>query len=1028
MKNKNTVLSLLFIFIAICAYNLYYTYVQFSLNGKISEAEAAFNQLPADQSKWSGEDSVTYDEYVKTLAELEPDRKKAADLSFTLGLDLQGGMFVTLEVVMEDLLKELAATPEDSSFQAALACASEKRSQVAQPYIPLFINCFREINPTEGALGAIFTSEDLDISFGTTDGEVAEILQSKADAALDRTFNIIRARIDQFGVVSPTLQKQENTDRILLELPGVKDKERVRTLLRSTAKLEFYTCYSFQDAFPVLIDINERLRQLEGLSDTTETVAATDSTATDSTAIAAGDTSATDTSASDTSLASEDADTTRDFASLSPEEQEKERQKFRRENPLFARLVQPNFEAIAQGTPYTPLVGYAVPSDTASVNSMLRRDEIKELIPEDMRFVWSFKQDDATDEGSAYLELIAIRTIDEGPAMGGDAVSTARQDFDPNTGEPIVSVSMTSEGTAQWGLITQGNVGRHIAILLDNGVYSFPRVEGAITTGQTRISGSFSVETAKDLANVLEAGQLPVPARIEGEETVGPTLGKDNIQSGLTSFIIAFLAILVFMALYYAKAGVVANVALLANILFILGTSAAFTVVMTLPGIAAIVLTMGMAVDANVLIFERIREELGKDKTLKASIKAGFDNAFSAIMDGNITTFLVGVILYAFGVGPIRGFAVSLMIGIVTTLIAALIISRFILDFYGNKGAGAMNFGFKWSNTIFSNLSLKMIARRRTMYIVSSTAIVLSLLAILTIGFKTGVDFQGGRQFTIAFTDAEGNAKGLQSDDVAQIRRDLTEAFENQSLVVKTLSSNNQLMVTTNYLVEDRAATERVIEVMKQGVNKNYGSAQGWKLDDEISVSDIGPTVANDIKEAAVYSVIFSLIVIFLYILIRFRKWQYSTGALAALFHDVLITLGVFSFLSLFENLPLNVEMNQNLIAALLTIIGYSINDTVIVFDRIRENLEEMKTSNLATVYDASIDQTLSRTIITSGTTVLVALILVLFGGDVISGFMFAIVVGVGIGTYSSIFVASPIAFDLLERYSDKKAVEPAKA
>ena len=536
------------------------------------------------------------------------------------------------------------------------------------------------------------------------------------------------------------------------------------------------------------------------------------------------------------------------------------------------------------------------------------------------------------------------------------------------------------------------------------------------------------METAKDLANVLEAGQLPVPARIEGEETVGPTLGKDNIQSGLTSFVIAFIAILAFMALYYAKAGLVANVALLANILFILGTSAAFTVVMTLPGIAAIVLTMGMAVDANVLIFERIREELLKDKTLKAAIKAGFDNAFSAIMDGNITTFLIGVVLYSFGVGPIRGFAVSLMIGIVTTLIAALIISRFILDYYGNKGAGSMNFGFNWSNTIFANLSVKMIARRRTMYIVSSTAVVLSLLAILTIGFKTGVDFQGGRQFTISFLDASGNPKDLASEDISQIRTDLTAAFENQSLVVKTLSSNNQLMVTTNYLVEDRAATERVIEAMKAGINQNYGTAQGWVLDDEISVSDIGPTVANDIKEAAVYSVIFSLIIIFLYILIRFRKWQYSTGAIAALFHDVLITLGVFSFLSLFDSLPFNVEVNQNLIAALLTIIGYSINDTVIVFDRIRENLSEMKTSNLATVYNASIDQTLSRTIITSGTTVLVALILVLFGGDVISGFMFAIVVGVGIGTYSSIFVASPIAFDLLERYDASKAAEPAKA
>ncbi|MDP5172810.1 MAG: protein translocase subunit SecDF [Bacteroidia bacterium] len=1019
MQNKNTVLTLLFIFIAICAYNLYYTYVQFSLDGKISEAESAYNQLDENQSKWSGEDSATYDNFTKTIAELEPDRKKAADLSFTLGLDLQGGMFVTLEVVMEDLLKELAATPEDSAFQQALVCATDKRKQLAQPYIPLFIDCFKQINPTEGALGAIFTSEDLDISFGTTDDEVAEILQSKSDAALDRTFNIIRARIDQFGVVSPTLQKQGNTDRILLELPGVKDKDRVRELLRSTARLEFYTCYGFQDAFPVLVDVNEKMRQLAGLSDTTEAVAATDSSD-----VATAEVDST--SADSIAQAEAVADTTPDFASLSEEDQEKERQKFRRENPLFARLQQPNYQVIAQGTPYTPLVGYAFPTDTAKINEILKKEEVQALIPEDMRFVWSVDNGNTSDEGGAkFLELIAIRTIDGGPAMGGEAVSTARQDFDPTTGEAIVSVSMTSEGTSSWGLITQNNVERHIAILLDGYVYSFPRVESAITTGQTRISGSFTVNTAKDLANILEAGQLPVRARIEGEETVGPTLGEENIQSGLNSFLIAFLITLIFMGAYYAKAGLVANVALLANLLFILGCSAAFTIVLTLPGIAAIVLTVGMAVDANVLIFERIREELLKDKTLKASIKSGFQNAFSSVMDANITTFLTGVVLYAFGVGPIRGFAVSLMIGIVTSLIAALIISRLILDYYGEKGGKSMNFGFDWSMNIFKNVKLKMVERTKTMYIVSGTLIVLSLLLFVTQGFKTGVDFNGGRQFTIAFTDASGNPKNLETSDVSQIRQDLATAFENQGLVVKTLSSDNQLMVTTSYLVDDRAATEAVTAAMEKGVDVNYSEAKGWNMEVK-SVSDVGPAVANDIKEAALYSVIFSLLIIFFYILIRFRKWQYSAGAIAALFHDVIITLGIFSFLSLFDNLWFNVEINQNFIAALLTIIGYSINDTVVVFDRIRENVGEMKTSNLATVYNTSIDQTISRTLITSFTTVLSAFILFAFGGDGINGFMFAIMIGVIIGTYSSIFVASPISLNLMEKSGE--TLEPAKA
>ncbi len=1027
MKNKNTVLTLLFIFIAICAYNLYYTYVQFSLNGKIETAETAYNQLPESESEWTAEDSVTAETYQQTLADFEPRRKEASQLSFTLGLDLQGGMFVTLEVVMQDLLKELAATPEDSSFQAALACATEKRRQVAQPYIPLFIECFQDINPTEGALGAIFTSEDLDIAFGTSDDEVAEILQSKADAALDRTFNIIRARIDQFGVVSPTLQKQANTDRILLELPGVKDKDRVRELLRSTAKLEFYTCYGFQDAYPVLVEVNEKFRQMRGLVDSTETEVAADSLAADSTsseelAKAAMDSDTTEVD-SLADLTSEE-DTAEDFANLTDAEQEERIQEFKRENPLFAKLTSPNFQGMNVNS---PLVGLSLASDTAEVNKMLNDEEVRELIPDDMRFVWSFTSGDYQNRnGSPLYEMVAIRTVDGGPAMGGDAVSTASQEFDPMTGEPMVSLSMTAEGTAEWGVITQNNIDKFVAILLDARVYSYPVVQSAITNGQTRISGNFTVETATDLANILEAGQLPVPAEIEGEETVGPSLGEENISSGLSSFLIAFALTLVFMAFYYAKAGLVANVALLANLVFILGCSAGFAIVLTLPGIAAIVLTVGMAVDANVLIFERIREELAKEKTLKASIKAGFQNAFSSVMDANITTFLTGVVLYSFGVGPIRGFAVSLMIGIVTSLIAALIISRLILDYYGNKGGNAMNFGFNWSNNLFNNISINMVKRHRSFYLVSGVLIAVSIALFVVQGFKTGVDFKGGRQFVIAFTDEAGEAKNLATSDVTQLRNDLTEAFNNEGLVVKTLSSDNQLMVTTSYKINERDATEEVTAVLEDGVDQNYREAGGWNMEIK-SLSDVGPTIANDIKEAAYYSVIFSLLIIFFYILVRFRKWQYSIGAIVALFHDVIITLGIFSFLSMFENLPFNVEINQAFIAAILTIIGYSINDTVVVFDRIRENIGEMKTSKLATIYNTSIDQTISRTLITSFTTILSAFILFQFGGDGISGFMFAILIGVVIGTYSSVFVASPVSLDLLQR-SEGNEAKPAKA
>ncbi len=554
MKNKNTVLTLLFVFMAICAYNLYYTYVQFNLDGKISTAESAYNNLPENKATWSAEDSAISEAYIQTLADYESDRKEASELSFTLGLDLQGGMFVTMEVVMEKLLEELAATPDEANFQQALKCASDKRKVEAQPFIPLFIDCFQETNPNEGALGAIFTSEDLDISFGTTDEQVAEILQEKADAALDRTFNIIRARIDQFGVVSPTLQKQSNTDRILLELPGVKDKERVRELIGSTAKLEFYTCYGFQDAYPVLVDINEKIRQMRGLSDIEEE---SDSTVIDAVEEVAeeivdavdGDTSIVDSLADLTS----EADSAEDFANLSEAEQEQKLEEYRRENPLFAVLSQPNFQAL---NPNSPLVGLALGTDTATVNAMLRDSNVVDLIPDDMRFVWSYVAGNyQSRNGSPMYEMIAIRTIDGEPAMGGEAVSTASQDFDPLNGEPLVSLSMTAEGTAQWALITQNNVDRFVSILLDDKVYSYPIVQNAITNGQTRISGSYTVETATDLANILEAGQFPVPARIEGEETVGPSLGEENIASGLNSFLIAFALTLVFMGLYYAKAG-----------------------------------------------------------------------------------------------------------------------------------------------------------------------------------------------------------------------------------------------------------------------------------------------------------------------------------------------------------------------------------------------------------------------------------------------------------------------------------------
>jgi SecD/SecF fusion protein len=1029
MKNKNTVIFLLIVFALICGYNLYWTFVQFNIEADRSELLDAVALLDEDKSEWSASDSATYREYQEFMADedIQSQYQRAVDQSFTLGLDLQGGMFVTLEVGMDQLVKALASNPNDSTLNRALDCANRRQQTEAESFVSLFVECFNDINPNR-SLGATFASVDLEIDVSTSDEEVQQILEEKAQSAFDRTFNIIRTRIDQFGVVSPNLQKQPGTGRILLELPGVKEPERVRQLLRSTAELEFYVCHSWNRSYSVLGEINTKLARMRGLIDTT----ATDTAMSDSAMVAAGDSLAEDDDAfstlsdSDTAgeepsdqLASESlaSDDSVAFEDLSPEEQDQRRAQFRRENPLFAILNPANYEALYQQNSRTPRVGFALASDTAEINEIFRMEEIAPLIPPDMQFVWTYK---SVSEESDFYELIAIRVNADGePDLAGEDVSDARQDFDPNNGEPLVSMKMTPEGTKKWAQLTtaQARDNGHIAILLDGLVYSYPVVNEPITTGSSQISGDFEIEEAKDLANVLEAGQLDAPVRIEGEETVGPTLGVENIRSGMFSFIAAFVITLIFMGVYYARAGLIANVALIANLIFILGCSAAFAIVLTLPGIAAVVLTVGMAVDANVLIFERIREELKRDKTLKASIRSGFANAFSSVMDANITTFLTGVVLYSFGIGPIRGFAVALMIGIVTSLISALIITRLILDYYADKGGESINFGFSWTTGLFDTLKLNMVDRRKTFYLVSGAIVAVSLVSMVAIGFKTGVDLEGGRQFIVEFKQNDEPAP-LTNDQVESIRENLYTAFDNNQPVIKTLSSSHQLMITTSYLVNNRKATDSVSQAMMRGLGETLGTGVEKTI---IRTSDVGPTVASDIRDAAILSVVFSLLIIFFYILVRFRYWQYSLGAIAAVFHDVLIVLGIFSLLSLID-LPFSIEIDQALIAALLTIIGYSINDTVVVFDRIRENLAEMKSATLQEVYNASIDQTISRTLITSLTTFITALILFTFGGDVIRGFVFAIMIGILVGTYSSIFVASPISLDLISR---QKVAEP---
>lgn len=1028
MRNKNTVVVLLIIFSAICLYQLYWTVVQFNENSKREHYREVLAAKPTDslfQDSEIDEARAYYDDSDNTAR-----YDKAIDNSFTLGLDLQGGMFVTLEVDLEDLLKQLAGTSRnDASFKSAISNASKAAQTDDRAFIDIFLEELDKVDPNAN-LGAIFSNRSRGISNATPREEVETVLRDETEQAIDRTFEIVRKRIDQFGVASPNLQKQSGTGRLLLELPGVREPERVRELLRSTARLEFWETYTVSEIYEggagILSDINERVRVLRGYTDSTDT---------DSTALPELDPEMADAINGDsTSAAIANADSTLDDSTktlsdiidgtdadsanqetLSTEEQ-------RRRFPLFSILNPPQGENISATS---PVVGYSRSVDTAAVNTIFNMPEVQEMIPDRMRFVWSFKPLDNNDD---IFMLIALKPNSQDSAsLDGGVVTNASQDFD-QFGQASVGLEMNNSGGQEWGRITEANVNRAIAVTLDGAAYTWPNINEKIAGGRSSITGSFTIEEAKDLATVLKAGQLPVKTRIESEDQVGPTLGEQNINRGLIAFLAAIAITLVFMAFYYSKAGLVADLALLTNIFFVLGCFAAFTVVLTLPGIAALVLTVGMAVDANVLIFERIREEQAKGKTLKASIKSGFSNAFSSVMDANITTFLTGVVLYAFGVGPIRGFAVALMIGIVTSLISALIITRLILDYYANRGGTSIQFGSAATTGLFDRLKIDMVGRRKKFYMLSGALVGVSILSMIAFGFKTGVDFQGGRQFVVAFQNADGTPADLNPAKVEDIRSSLKTAFENESPVVKTMSSNDQLMITTSYLKDQKgdiegtttSVTEKVISSLDTGLKANF---ENYEIR---SSSMVGPTLADDIRDAALYAIVFSLLIIFLYILIRFRKWQYSAGAIAALFHDVLIVLGVFSLLSLVDPSFFNVEINQAIIAALLTIIGYSINDTVVVFDRIRENIGEMKASSLEDVYNSSIDQTLSRTLITSVTTLLTALILFFFGGEGIRGFTFGIVIGIMVGTYSSIFVASPISLDLIKRYLPKGKTEAA--
>jgi SecD/SecF fusion protein len=898
-----------------------------------------------------------------------------------LGLDLKGGMNVTMEISLAELVKSLAGNTTDANFNQALVSAQAKLNAGGKDYINLFVNDFEKLSPNV-KLADFFANQDnaQQLKASASNSEVKTYLSNEATSAIDRSFVIIRSRIDGFGVVSPNMQKQEGTNRILIEMPGVQDKERIHKLLQGSAELQFWQVYQNEEVYSIMENINKTLAST--VKDTA-TTAKTDTTPKKESALAglSKKTGATDSTAKKLELS--------------------------KSNPLFSVLNVPTYQG-QNGQPALrpgPVVGWVAQKDTAKVNTYFKRPEVASIIPQSFKFMWSVKP----MEGTKIFELYAIKVTssDGQPDLGGDAISDARHDFDQK-GKPEVTMYMTGDGAAKWKKITadasaDAQNKKAIAIVLDNAVYSAPTVQNEIPNGISSITGSFTVNDTQDLSNILKAGKLPAPARIVGEFVVGPSLGQTAIDNGLLSFVLAFVVILVFMALYYNKAGWVANLALVINLFFIMGILVSLGAVLTLPGIAGIVLVIGLSVDANILIFERVREELLHGKSTAVSIKEGFHHAMPSIIDSNITILILGVILYVFGSGPVQGFATTLCIGILSSLFCAVLISRLVFDSLLNKNVD-ITFGNKATMHAFRNIAFDFVGRRKIYYTISSVIIILGFIFYFKNGgLRLGIDFKGGRTYIVHFD------KGMDTED---LKDKLTPNFGNEAPEVKTAGGDNELKVTTTYHITDNelSADKLVEDALKAGLAK---TGQKYTIE---SNQKVGPIIASDLVYSAYGAILFSCLVMFIYIIIRFKKLNYGLGAVIALFHDVLLVLSFYTILD--GVLPFSLEIGQDFIAAILTVMSYTMTETVVVFDRIREKLAESGKEDLHgeernKLINFALNSTLSRTILTSLTVFFVLLVIFIFGGASIRGFIFALLIGRIIGTYSSLCISTPIVIDL---------------
>jgi len=915
----------------------------------------------------------------------------AKEREIPLGLDLKGGMNVTMEISLSDMVRNLANKSTDANFNAAIRNAEVAMATGESDFIGVFGREFEKISPNSKLSPLFATKENsANLKIDASNQDVLNFLRKSADGAIDLSFNILRTRIDKFGVTSPNIQKQQGTNRILIELPGVTDPDRVRKLLQGSAKLEFWETYDNAEIFSLLQNVNSILASTIKSTDTASTKVVQDTSKSKLAALGKKDSSVVDSAAALSKVQAEQA----------------------KLNPLFALLNPATYQGqdgqvnLRPG----PVVGYAALKDTARVNSYLSSTAVRAVIPQNIKLFWGVKP---MSEDNKVFELYALKTsnVGGGPALEGDVISDARSDYDQK-GNPEVVMVMNADGARAWRSITAAasadpNNKKSVAIVLDNLVYSAPTVQGEIPNGISSISGSFKVEDTQDLANVLKAGRLPAPAKIVSDYVVGPSLGAASISAGLISTIAGIIFILLFMAMYYSTAGLVANIALIVNLFFLMGVLASLGAVLTLPGIAGIVLSLGMSVDANVLIYERIREELAEGKSARLAITEGFRKAMPSILDSNITTFLTGVILYIFGQGPIVGFATTLMIGIITSLFAAIFMSRLVFEWMLDRKKH-ISFSIKATANLFKNSKFDFITGRKRFYILSAAIIVAGIISAFTQGFSLGVDFQGGRAYFVAFDKPV---------EVEKVRSILVKEF-GTSVEVKTFGTSNQVKITTAYLINDNSdqANDQVSEKLASGLKK---------VDPIYEIKDsqkVTPTIAEDIKTSAIYATIFSILVIFLYVLARFKKMAFGFAAILALVHDVLVLLAIFTIFNGW--LPFSLDIDQAFIAAILTVMGYSINDTVVVFDRVREYIGQhhSKNEDLPSVINNALNSTLSRTVITGICTIAVLLIIFIFGGEILRGFSFAMLIGVIFGTYSSLFVATPFVVEFIKEKDKAKA------